>query len=353
MESTYYGDYLNLKNILNAQDRKNSKAHDEMLFIIIHQTYELWFKQILFELDSIIAFFEQKHLPEADINKINARTERIIAILNLLNEQLPIIETMSPQDFLEFRDQLIPASGFQSIQFRSIEMKLGLKIKDRISFDQASILSRLNTEDQKIVQELDKKASLFDHLQNWLERTPFMQDGEFNFTTQYRKVVMEMLDHDEKIIKENFHLNQEVKTIELKQLQQTRDHFESLFDAAKYSQAGHKLSQKALLASLFIFLYRDEPLLYQPYRLLNNFIEIDECLTTWRYRHALMAQRILGMKIGTGGSSGHQYLKMATDQHRVFKDLFNLSSFLIPKTKLPGLPEKVKAQFQYNFKLSK
>ena len=124
-----YGDYLELDKILDSQSLKSEKngnmVHDEMLFIIIHQTYELWFKQILHELDSIIEMFKGNYVEEENTGIVVSRLGRIIEIQKLLIDQVSILETMTPMDFLEFRDLLSPASGFQSIQFRKIENKLG------------------------------------------------------------------------------------------------------------------------------------------------------------------------------------------------------------------------------------
>ena len=118
----YYQEYLNLKKILNSQHLISkdygNPAHDEMLFIIIHQIYELWFKQILFELDSVIEIFSKDEIQESHIGTSVSRLDRIIEIQKILIDQIHVLETMTPMDFLDFRDFLIPASGFQSVQFR-------------------------------------------------------------------------------------------------------------------------------------------------------------------------------------------------------------------------------------------
>ncbi len=134
----YYGDYLHLDKILDSQhpvsfQNNNTPAHDEMLFIVIHQAYELWFKQILFELDFISKTFSKEVINDnsEDLNLVRHRFSRIIKIMQLLNEQVSILDTMTPLDFLEFRNLLTPSSGFQSVQFRLIEAKLGLQLNNR------------------------------------------------------------------------------------------------------------------------------------------------------------------------------------------------------------------------------
>ena len=133
----YYSDYLKLGDVLNAQelesDKQGKHAHDEMLFIVIHQSYELWFKQILFEMKSVYDILAKENIndnsPELQI-AVN-RMHRVTEILRILVDQINILETMSAQDFLDFRDMLRPASGFQSMQFKVLETLLGLKVEER------------------------------------------------------------------------------------------------------------------------------------------------------------------------------------------------------------------------------
>jgi tryptophan 2,3-dioxygenase len=132
-----YGDYLRLDELLGCQRpesvRQGRAAHDEMLFIVVHQAYELWFKQILVELDEIQRIFAREHVEERDIGRIVHALTRVWEIWKLLIRQLDVLETMTPLDFLEFRDLLVPASGFQSLQFRLIEVRLGLSRERRAS----------------------------------------------------------------------------------------------------------------------------------------------------------------------------------------------------------------------------
>jgi tryptophan 2,3-dioxygenase len=132
----YYRDYLQLDRILSAQQPRSAAAgtpaHDELLFIIVHQVYELWFKLALYELDDIIERFAQPYVPEHEVATAVFRLERIRKILELAVAQFELLETMTPLDFLEFRDLLHPASGFQSLQFRLLELRLGLDEEERV-----------------------------------------------------------------------------------------------------------------------------------------------------------------------------------------------------------------------------
>lgn len=354
----YYGSYLKLDELLGAQKPLSQKygdeCHDETLFIIVHQVYELWFKQILHELKSINRTFSTEHVEESELFWVNSSLERIIKIQGLLVDQLEVMETMTPMDFLEFRDLLVPASGFQSVQFREIEVTMGLRTDNRAQVDRNYFLGRLDEDDKKRVLDAEKGHSLFENMQSWLERIPFTSKSHFNFWDEYADCVREMLKTEEEIIRGNeAGLSEKNREIQTDNLNQTRKTFESLFDEKEHNKliksGKRRLSQKATLNALFIFLYRHTPLLTAPYHFLMKLMDIDENFTGWRYRHALMAHRMLGTKIGTGGSSGHQYLKMAAENNRIFLDLFDLSTFLIPRSKLPELPKELQQELDFYF----
>lgn len=355
MHGTYYRDYLKLDQLLGSQTPvtkiEGNEIHDEMLFIIVHQVYELWFRQILHELRAIEQIFSQEVVAEKDLNIVVSLLSRIRKIQSQLTGPLEILETMTPMDFLEFRDKLVPASGFQSIQFREIEIRLGITEASKIPVDRKFFTGRLDEKDKKYIEDLDC-PSMFKLVEGWLERMPFTLKNNFNFWDSYKDSVDLMMDKEEQIIKANFaSLGREQREAQFANLENTREHFESIMDKDRYDKlikAGKKkLSHRATLNALFILLYRDEPLLHQPFQLLTALMDIDENFTAWRYRHSILAQRMLGSKVGTGGSSGHQYLKRTAENNRVFLDLFNLSSFLIPKRALPVLPAQLKKELSF------
>ena len=150
-----YRDYLNLDSLLKSQklisEKRGEKAHDEMLFIVSHQVYELWFKQILYEIDSVFEIFDMELVDESQIGTAVSRLHRINEIIQLLIDQIKILETMTPMDFLEFRDLLTPASGFQSGQFRLIENKIGLRKNDRHTYGGKDYKNKILTETNLIV----------------------------------------------------------------------------------------------------------------------------------------------------------------------------------------------------------
>jgi tryptophan 2,3-dioxygenase len=341
-----------LEKILNAQSPESAKrgpaAHDETLFIIIHQTYELWFKQILHELGSIAGIFCQVPLPSTALATVVSRLGRITEIQKILVDQIRVMETMTTLDFLDFRDDLIPASGFQSLQFRLVEATLGVTARHRLDIEHQFFQSRLKPQDRGALERVEGVPSLFTHLEGWLERMPFAQFDEWDFWEQYAQRVERMLERDMGHIQNNPALEDRVKQLELANLESTRVSFLTLLDAGRYEKQREegkiRFSQRAMLNALFIKLYREWPALQLPHQILELTVDIDESMTTWRYRHALMAQRLLGTKIGTGGSAGSDYLKKTTERNRVFTDLFNLATFMIPRAEIPALPDFIKAE---------
>lgn len=350
-----YPEYLKTEQLLNLQEPRSrqfgSEAHEEQLFIIIHQTYELWFKQILHEVDSILKIFSANVVREEDMGTAVGRLGRVVEIMRLLVDQVSVLETMTPLEFLDFRDMLYPASGFQSVQWRLIENKLGLRSDKRLKYNALPYHAHVATDEQKRLLASESEASLFERVDAWLARTPFLKVDGFDFKALYGSAVHAMLKRDRDTI-EQYAKSQEEKDRNLKQLTDTESVFDSLFDEKKYQdlvdRGTFRLSHKAIQAALLVLLYRDQPIFSLPFQLLTRLQDIDELMTTWRYRHALMAHRMLGTKIGTGGSSGHQYLKSATDHHRVFGDFFNLATFLIPRSERPQLPEAILRRLGFN-----
>lgn len=335
----YYSEYLQLDKILNAQlpesGKEGIKADDEMLFIIIHQAYELWFKQILHELNLIRDIFKQQNIPNnsPDIYNTVHRMKRVCRILDITVMQMTVMETMTPLDFLDFRDLLRPASGFQSIQFKMIEATLGLSYNKR--HGQGYYLTQLNQKDIDRVKEAEAQESILVLVNKWLERMPFIKDNSYwqntdkenTFWKQYREAYASSL--------------QEAEMGNLKT-------FDQLFmDDASYPE-GRSFSADANRSALFIMIYRDYPLLHLPYELISGLLEIDELLSMWRHRHIHMVQRTIGKRVGTGGSTGSEYLRAAADSHYIFKEVAELTSFLVPRNLVPKLPEKLVHDLSYN-----
>lgn len=347
----YYADYLGLNKLLDAQvplsktGTDGKPAHEELLFIIIHQSYELWFKQVLHELDSVIDIFNAPPVPDKDMGKVVNRLERVIEIFKVLVSQFTILETMYPTSFLEFRQFLVPASGFQSCQFRVLENRLGLRADLRLAYQRTAYKEFFHDDDRQVLDKSEASVSLFDVIERWLERTPFLQKADFEWWGSYRNAVDSEMNRQRDEIKTNPFFSEEDRANNLKDLATAEKAFSNLFDEEVYkekvlnsSNARH-LSYRAMQAALLISLYRNEPVFQMPFKVITLLTELDAQLSQWRYRHAVMVQRMIGVKIGTGGSSGYHYLRTTvTDRYKVFVDLFHMSTYLLPESCLPKLP---------------
>lgn len=333
----YYSEYLQLDKILGAQDlesdKQNRHAHDEMLFIVIHQAYELWFKQILFEVKSVHGILEKPSINDnsPELQTVVRRLNRVVEIMKVLVHQIDVLETMTSLDFLDFRDMLRPASGFQSRQFKELETMLGLKVEAR--HGREYFTSQLKDTDAQKINELSKTSSLLELMNEWLERMPFFDKNELwmgwegmAFWYVYRELYEQSLGEGEK---------------------QNIAVFDELFMTDNNAK-DKALSDKARRAALFIFLYRDYPILQNPFRIINQLLEIDELLATWRWRHVNMVHRMIGMRVGTGGSTGKGYLREAALKHNVFSEFADLSSFLIERNRLPKLTKNLEEKMGFS-----
>jgi tryptophan 2,3-dioxygenase len=347
-----YSEYLQLEKILNAQDPESNKrqqpAHDEMLFIIIHQAYELWFKQLLFEVESVREIMKGPSLNDnsPELQTIVHRLSRCTTIIKVLVQQMDIMETMTAMDFLDFRDWLRPASGFQSWQFKLLEARLGLKYEQRQGQDY--YISQLPQFQIDLIREAEKEKSLLQWVETWLERMPFFDEagnwthfrrdtggvageGIHVFWAEYRRLYQWSLSDVEKANLESF---------------------DTLFISPPGRDPGSDAAERSLSAAacrsaLFILLYRGYPMLQLPFQLLHQLLEIDEQLSTWRYRHLNMVHRMIGTRSGTGGSTGKDYLKGAVDKHHIFGEIARLSSFLIERKKLPALSREMEIRLGF------
>jgi len=355
--SVHYKEYLQLEKILNAQNLRSEEvgdpAHDEMLFIIVHQAYELWFKQILHELTAVRNDFKMDVIDERRIFKAVERLNRVVEIQSLLIKQIEVLETMTPLDFLDFRSYLFPASGFQSHQFRKIEILMGLPDEQRIKYNDKHYQVVFDEKRKAALEEVKAEGTLLHHLEKWLERTPFLQFKGFDFIAQFKQSVEDMHQQELEEIQNSSYLEEESRTNRIKMIQKTQEYFEHILDPEihkKMQEKGEwKLSYKATLAALMIRLYNEEPILHMPQLLLTRLMDIDEMFINWRYRHAQMVLRMLGRKTGTGGSSGHEYLKNTADEHQIYGDLHRISTLLIPRSNLPKMPTALKRELGFYF----
>jgi tryptophan 2,3-dioxygenase len=251
-----YSTYLKLSELLSLQETlSGDKAPDEMLFIIVHQTYELWFKELLHELDLLSGF-----LANAETVRAQFTLKRVLAIVDLMNSQMDVLETMSAPQFLAFRDLLGTASGFQSPQFRELEFVMGHKR-------------------QEVLMPFSADSEFRTHLESRY-RGPSLWDCFLKGLARYCPIPPVLLERD---VTQPVAPSREIQAI--------------LLDVyAKYPALAY---------------------------LCELLLDLDEGLQEWRYRHVKMVERIIGSKHGTGGSTGVEYLKSTLFQPS-FPDLWEI-----------------------------
>ncbi|VDM61177.1 unnamed protein product [Angiostrongylus costaricensis] len=359
-----YGEYLQLHKLLDCQklqsEEQGDRVDDEHLFIIIHQSYELWFKQIIFDIDIVRLLLNNTVVDETKTLRIVSGLDRTVRILKLLVDQITILDTMSPLDFVDFRKYLTPASGFQSLQFRLLENKMGVRPDRRIRYNAQHYKNVfLNKDELMALENSENEPSLLMLIQNWLERTPGLKqatvDGEEEegFWPKYERAVARYLsDLYDEATKEGLPPN--VRDQLVAEYYKTKDSFATILDSKQHAQqilnGSRLLSHDAMKGALMIYFYRDMPRFSQPYQILTYLMDIDSLFTKWRYNHVILVQRMLGCKQGTGGSSGYMYLRSTvSDKYKVFLDLFNLSTWLIPREYIPSLsPRMVKTLSEHS-----
>lgn len=360
----YYHDYLELDKILDSQHPKSfapgeQPAHDEMLFIIVHQAYELWFKQIQFELDFVQRVFGQTHINDndEDLNLVRHRLHRVIRILELLNQQITLLDTMTPLDFLEFRNLLTPSSGFQSLQYRLVEARLGLRMDERHQHDYYKRTNEggFTPAHYEMLTRIEAGENLLDQVNRWLERMPFF--GREYWASYVPEAAGAGLAHptgaaathpfwaDYTNLYRQSLTERETKKIDDFQWVFFREAAPGFTEA---QQLQTSLSPEALRSALFIMLYRDFPVFQTSYQILDSLIEIDHWMAGWRHKHLTMVRRMIGMRVGTGNTSGSGYLEGALSRHYVYRDLAALSTYLIERRKLPRLPLELIRHLSFN-----
>ena len=327
-----YESYLQLERVLGAQGvtdpsgRPREYGHrDELLFIVIHQVYELWFKQVLHELQHARDVLAQGRVPEHHVPRAVKSLMRVHEIEKVMVQQLSVLETMHPVDFLAFRSQLGSASGFQSAQFRKMEILAGLPDDMRYAYQGESFERRFGDDDVAAFDAMRGEPSLRDALYRWLGRTP-LEDG---FVESYLEAFGRYVDSQRELQRGNAQLSEDERARVLAA-------FDAYEAGCREWLSGDEADARA--ACLFITAFREEPLLHWPNRLLDALLEFEELLRLWRFRHARMVERMIGLRVGTGGSSGVTYLdKTAGSRYRIFTVILESRSFLVPRSLLPEL----------------
>jgi tryptophan 2,3-dioxygenase len=261
-EGMTYGSYLTLEPLLSAQ-HPISDHHDELLFIILHQTKELWLKQIIHELDVALGLVRGDRLIE--VHKNLSRVSRIQAVMTL---SWDVLATLTPTDYMQFRDVLGTSSGFQSVQFRQFEFMLGLKDSGHLKFQEEGSAAH------RALAEALNRPGLWDEANAALARGGFA-------------VPAEALERD-------------------------------------WSLA---YQPNSAVEAAWAEVYRDTDRWWRFYQFAEKLVDIDDSMAAWRHKHAVTVERVIGLKRGTGGTAGVPYLQ-STIGKRAFPELWTLRTQL-------------------------
>ncbi len=337
-----YGGYLGLHELLSLQREEEGVSNDEMHFIVTHQTFELWFKQVIRELREIRDILDAEHVPEAQVPKAVEHLGRVTEIFRLLASQWKVMETLTPQGFLAFRDGLGTASGFESYQMREMEILLGLEHVGRVSdMDPLGHFRKLASRSEADAAALVRLEAALDEttlaaaLTTWLSRTPIMgsfygSDGDAGAVEAYVDAHLTAYAN----IGETASARMEAQGVD------NMDAVKARFAAASQGAIDFLKPDgevnRARAGLLFIESYRELPLLAWPRVLVDAVVELEESMVLFRTHHARMVERIIGRRVGTGGSSGVDYLD-ATTKYRIFGDLWGVRTILLKPELRPML----------------
>lgn len=347
MATPTYWDYLQLDKILDQQGGLGGDVSpDELHFIIVHQAYELWFKLILSQLRLARDNLAAPHLPEERVPFVVHHLGRVNEILKLCVDQFRVMETLPPQDFLDFREKLTPASGFQSFQMREVEIVLGLAEVQRASYGNIQPLAHIRTFGEATpaallararIEAASQETTLRDALIRWLARTPIQgsSPGDAGDDAAVDSFLASYLARSE------VHSRAGIDTLagifgEEERARITERVEQGLAGTRSFLLQEDRTARRARAGLLFIESYRELPLLAWPRLLLDTVVELEEQLLLWRHRHARMVERTIGRRVGTGGSSGVDYLDKTTQQ-RIFPELWAVRTTLLPRNQLPPL----------------
>lgn len=352
-----YWDYIKVEQLLALQggfDEDETRVNDhEALFIVVHQVYELWFKLILRELTSARDIFRKNPVRDEQLSLSVRSFRRAIAIFEQAGHHFRVMETLTARDFLDFRDRLIPASGFQSAQLREIEILLGLQDNERIpighncscSWMEAlkSARGESSPATRRVKARIADGPSLKHCLYEWLSQTPIHGSNEpaavMRFLLEYIGSMRAESRNRLQIARDQAHAPADVERLRARY--EANDVNAEMFLLAEEdpeADVATREKRRAVRAAMvFVESYGDLPGHTWSRALLDTVLELEQSMLIWRQRHARMVERIIGRRPGTGGSAGVDYLDQTALRYRVFSDLWTVRSLLLRTSSVPRL----------------
>ena len=350
-ERVNYWDYIKVEELLSLQgglepDDSKLSTH-EVTFITVHQVFELWFKLVLGEMRSARDLFTKEPVAEQELSGAVASLKRITTILKVACDHFQVVETLQTRAYLTFRDKLMGASGFQSAQLRQIEILFGLQESDRISLGpEGGYLEALQSPggvdspaSLRVRAALADQPNLREAIHSWLARTPIdgVAAGDSGAAEHLDAFVERYLAVHAGCVDATC-----ARALELAETTEDRRRLEARYRKEKdfarsflHPDADHPRRVRA--AMVFIETYRELPLLAWPREVLESLVEMEQVFVMFRQRHARMVERVIGRRVGTGGSSGVDYLDETALAYRVFRDLWTVRTLQVPRDVAPPL----------------
>lgn len=356
-----YWDYIRVEDLLSLQcgidSSEQNLTNDEVRFIVIHQIDELWFKLILRELAAARDLFAQPRVPEDALAGVVQSLKRITIGFDLAAQQFKLMETMGTQDYLKFRDKLNPASGFQSAQTREIEVLMGLNDDDRIPFGkEGSYREALKSHDgspspahDRVERRIADAPTLKNAVHAWLYRTPIQGSvpGDHNDDEVVSQWVQHYYEGHEQLHERALQHAVAVQALQPEDKERLRERYHGQLRGAKRHLDAEDVAndQRAFMrrlraAILFVDSNRELPLLSWPGQIIDGLVECEQSSLVFRQRHARMVERVIGRRIGTGGSDGVDYLDQTALKYRVFTEIWSARTMLLPKDLCPDISNR-------------
>lgn len=354
---TTYWNYIKTEELLALQagvdECESDLSNDEVMFIVVHQIDELWFKLILRELASVRNLFAQEKVREQLLSAVVRGLRRTTLLFTQIATHFQLMETMTTRDYLSFRDKLSPASGFQSAQLREIEILIGLEASKRVPLGhEGSYMQALKHGDgtksaayERVSKRLEDLPTIYDALGEWLFRTPIQ--GSTPDLDNDPQVVQAFIDsyieaHAAEVEKVKARAVEQAKNDKdrerlTKRYDREKHNARSFLQAEDNPEESRPRSSRIRAALVFIESYRELPLLAWPREVLEAVVELEQAFLIFRQRHARMVERVIGRRTGTGGSAGVDYLDQTALRYRIFHDLWTVRTLLIRRQALPPM----------------
>jgi tryptophan 2,3-dioxygenase len=320
----------------------------EVLFIVVHQVYELWFKLIVNELEALVELFRKNPVPDQSLSDAVRSLKRCSTIFEVATDHWKVVETLTTRDFLAFREALMGASGFQSAQLREIEILLGLEDQKRIALageksyrdllrgpggESTPALERV---ERRMVAGIDYRQALYE----WLSRTPIDGSSDPAHVTRYIEAFLAA--HEKQARSQlatagaRYAKQVDAETI-TRRFERDIEQARLFLTAGDLPEGDRERRRHIRAAIVFIESHRELPRLSWAREVLDATLALEQSMVVWRTRHARMVERVIGRRTGTGGSGGVDYLDQTAMRYRIFDEIWAVRSILLPNELVPEL----------------